>query len=135
MATNVREAVAIMQVCETDLSRAFFSEKNVDAIQRALASTVKAKTGHQIDRQSDRELLGIMRGIYEAYSNNTGGCGELKRLNDIVLDIIVDQVTSGVEGYLSYLKDASTMPEPLSRGTFASIKGERTLEYKVGFSS
>jgi hypothetical protein len=120
-----------MALCSTSLSDAFFSKKNVDVIQRQLAQRVRAKTGHTISRQSDVELMGIMRGVYEGFGNNTGGDQEIKRLNDIVLDIVVTQVISGIEGYLAYLKDASTMPEPLSRGTFASIKGERSLEYRV----
>ena len=100
-------------------------------MQRRLIEAVKAKTGYTVDRQSDVELTGIMRGVYEGFSNNTGGAKEIARLNAIVLDIVVDQVAAGIEGYLSYLKDASTIPEPLSRGTFASMKGERALEYRV----
>lgn len=129
----LRDATAIMQQCETPLSRDFFSEKNVDAIQKKLIDTVKQKTGHVIGRQTDREVVGIMTGVFQGYSVNAGGAAEIKRLNAIVLEILVDQCVAGVKGYLAYVKDASSMPEPLSRGTFASIKGDRTLEYKVGF--
>lgn len=119
--------------CDTDLSRAFFSKTNLNAIQKELKVQIHHATGHVIDRQSDTEVTGIMKGVYEAFSNNEGGKEEIKRLNDIVLDILVDQVKAGVQGYLTYLKDASTIPEPLSRGTFASIKGDKSIEYKVGF--
>lgn len=129
----VREATAILQQCETPLSRAFFSQKNMDAIQSRLIEAVKQKTGHVIGRQSDREVFGVMVGVYQGYSSNKGGSAEIERLNLMVLDIVIDQCVAGVQGYLGYVKDASTMPVPLSRGTFASIKGERTLEYKVGF--
>jgi hypothetical protein len=133
MCNYVQESTRIMRQCETPLSRAFFSEANVDVIQSALISQVEKKTGQTIGRQTDREVVGVMRGVYEAYSSNYGDQAEINRLNAIVLDIVVDQCVAGVKGYLGYIKDASTMPEPLSRGTFASIKGERTLEYKVGF--
>jgi len=119
--------------CDTDLSRAFFSKTNLDGIQKQLIKQVHRATGYTVDRQSDVEVTGIMKGVYEAFSNNEGGKEEIKRLNKIALEILVEQVTSGVKGYLVYLKDASTMPEPLSRGTFASIKGDRSIEYKVGF--
>lgn len=125
--------MATLYRCETDLSRAFFSKTNLDAIQKELKVQIHRATGHVIDRQSDTEVTGIMKGVYDAFSNNEGGKEEIKRLNDIVLDILVEQVKAGVQGYLTYLKDASTMPQPLSRGTFASIKGERSIEYKVGF--
>ena len=127
-----RESLAIMQLCPTPLSTAFFGQKNVDAIQKRLATIVFKKTGHKISRQSDAEVIGVMRGVYEGYSNNAGGSAEITRLNDIVMEILVDQVVAGVQAYVTYVKDASTMPEPLARGTFASIKGERALEYRVG---
>lgn len=120
-----------MQLAPNDLSETFFSRANVDDVQRRLIQRVKTETGYTIDRQSDVELTGIMRGVYDAYSKNCGGAKEIARLNAIVLDIVVDQVAAGIEGYLAYLKDASTIPEPLSRGTFASMKGERALEYRV----
>ena len=125
------DAHKIMQLCRTPLSDAFFSQSNVDALQVRAARAVKARTGHSIDRQSDREILGIMQGIFEAYSNNVLSKKEIARLNDIVLDVVVDQVSAGVKAYLSYLVDASTLPEPLARGTFASIKGSRAVEYPM----
>ena len=119
-----------MQLAPDDLSEAYFSKANVDDVQRRLIQRVKTATGYTIDRQSDVEISGIMRGVYEGFSNNTGGAKEIARLNAIVLEIAGDQVIAGIDAYLSYLKDASTMPEPLSRGTFASMKGERALEFR-----
>lgn len=132
--SSLREATAIMQLRPDQLSTAFFSDKNVDEIQKQLADVVFDRTGKRIGRQSDVELLGIMQGVYDAFSRHTGGKKEIRRLNAIVLDIVIDQVISGIDAYLTYIKDASTMPEPLDRGIFASIKGKNSLEYKVGFS-
>jgi hypothetical protein len=42
----------------------------------------------------------------------------------------MDQVVTGIEQYLGYVKDASTLPEPLARGVNASSKGERVLELR-----
>jgi hypothetical protein len=120
-----RQAVDVLRICPTELTKLFFSKSNVDAIQRRLAKDVKAKT--------DTEIHGVMRGVFSMFSQNVGGFEEVERLNAIVLEIITEQVISGIAGYLNYIKDASTLPEPLSRGTFASIKGEKSLEYKVGF--
>lgn len=133
----VREAVQFLRICETPLSKAFFSVKNVNRIQTQLKNAVKLESGHSIDRQSDREIVSIMRSVYEAFGNNTPEISEnprkeVQRLNDIVLDITVDQVVSGIQGYLQYIQDASTMPEPLARGEFASIKGVKQLEMTYG---
>jgi len=120
-----------MQKCSTPLSVEFMSDKNLDVIQRRLAQQVKSETGKTISRQSDVELRGIMESVFEAFGDISGGKKEIRRLNDVVLDIVVKQVVAGIESYLMYLKDASTLPEPLSRGTFASMKGERNLQYRA----
>ncbi len=125
------ESHQLMQQCPSDVSTKFLSHQNVNVIQKRLALAVKARTGYAISRQSDVELMSIMQSVHEAFSNNTGGAKEVSRLNDIVLDIVVDQVVAGIEAYFNYLKDASTLPEPLPRGTFASIKGERMLPFRV----
>ena len=132
--TYEREATTILQLCQTPLTKRFFSKANVNHLQARLANAVNVTTGYMIDRQSDTEILGIMRGVFDMFSNNVDGDEEIRRLNDIVLEIMTTQVVSGVEAYLQYLRDASTLPEPMSRGSFASIQGEKTLEYKVGFT-
>lgn len=129
-----REAATIMQLRPTKLSNVFFSKKNIDSIQKQLADEVYDRLGKRIDRQSDTELLGIMQGVYNAFSRHTGGKQEILRLNDIVLDIVVEQVVSGVKAYTAYMKDTSTLPEPMERGVFASVKGKNSLEYKIGFN-
>lgn len=128
-AGHLENALAVMRLCGHETAETFFSERNLDYIQRELVRIVKTKTGLTIDRQSDRELVGIMQGVYEAFATHTSNCAEIERLNDIVLDIAAEQCIAGVEAYQVYLKDASTLPEPLERGIFASIKGERSLDY------
>ena len=125
-----------MHLCDSPLSRTFFSVSNINALQKSIHDLVLKESGHSIDRQSDRELVTIMKGVFEAFAQDTYTISqeEIKRLNLIVLDIVVDQVKEGIASHLQYLVDASTLPEPLSRGTFASKRGERQLEFKYGFS-
>lgn len=131
----VAEAMKMLRFCETPISNKFFSVKNVNRIQKQIIQAVKQESGHNISRQSDREIVTIMRSVYEAFGTNIDSKEELQRLNDIVLDITVDQVKSGIQGYLQYIQDASTMPEPLSRGQFASVKGLKNLEMTYGMPS
>lgn len=115
------------------LTEAYYAPANLDAVQRRLQRAIKAK-GYAISRQSDVEVTGVMRGVFENYSTNDVSSDarvirdEIKRLNQIVHEALVDQVMTGIEQYLGYVKDASTLPEPLSRGVNASIKGDRALE-------
>ena len=119
----------------TPLNHAYFGKANVDAVQRALIAAMRAK-GHVIDRQSDNEVLGVMRGVFESYSTNADTADpkyiapEIARINAIVHKVLVDQVTTGIQQYLGYIKDASTLPEPLSRGVNASSKGDNFLQLR-----
>lgn len=113
----------------TPLTQAYFGQKNLDAIQTALLAAIQER-GYAISRQSDTEVLGVMRGVYGTYSTRDTAdiAGEVKRLNGIALEVLIDQVLVGIEQYLGYLKDASSLPVPPPRGENASNKGNRVLE-------
>jgi len=125
----LREATVMIRQCDTPLSDVFFTVSNVNEIQNSLYHLVKAQTGHAIDRQSDIELIQIMRSVYEAFADDVYAARdeEVQRLNTIVLDIVSSQVIEGTKQFLQYIQDASTMYTPLDRGINASIKGERQL--------
>lgn len=125
----LREATMMLRQCDTPLSNIYFTVDNVNYIQRSLFHHVKARTGHNIDRQSDVELIQIMRSVYEAFADNvyTSSDAEVQRLDAIVLDIASSQVIEGTKQFLQYIRDASTMYTPLDRGVNASIKGEKQL--------
>lgn len=110
----------------TPLSEKFFSRANVDALQRALRDVIRRRMGYAIDRQSDQQLMIVMRYVFMQRARHEGGDAEVRRLNDEVLREIAPQVASGVEQYIGYLRDASTLPTPMARGQATSIKGTTT---------
>lgn len=112
----------------TDTARRFFSKANIDRVQRALQKTIKKHMGVTIDRQSDEQLLIVMRYMYMQRGVNFGCDAEVERLNVMVLEEIVPQVAAGLSQYAGYLKDASTLPVPLARGQATSVRGTKTLE-------
>lgn len=114
------------------LSAAFFSNENVERLQRGIQAAIKARTGYRIDRQSDEQLLIVMRYVYMQSARNTGGDAEVRRLNDLVLREVVPQVGAGLAQYLGYLRDASTLPTPIARGQATSIKGTKTTQLFTG---
>ena len=109
---------------------AFFNVTNLDVIQNRLRATIQRQTGYAIDRQSDTDMTVIMRKVFGEQASNgpDNVAAEVNRLNEIVLGIVVPMVASGVAGYLAYLKDASSLPEPLARGMQTSVKGTKTYE-------
>ena len=112
----------------------FFNSNNVDVLQKTLRETIKAKTGYLIDRQADDQLLIIMRGCY--IENNIDRTlppmEQVSQLNAMTVRICLPQIASGLKQYLGYLKDASSLPSPISRSVNTSVKGSRTLELHVG---
>jgi hypothetical protein len=128
---SVRRSLSHMR---TPLFDSFFSTVNIDVVQNRLRATIQKKSGYAIDRQSDTDLLVIMRRVYCDNSNvgATDVAAEVSRLNDLVLFIVVPMVASGVVGYLAYLRDASSLPPPLKYGEQTSIKGTKTYELYRG---
>jgi len=109
---------------ETPLTFLFFSNENVDNIQKLLRMHVYKQLNYVIDNQSVNELLIVMRSIFLEYAahppliNETMTDAqkkelfikyrnEVKRLNDIVIDELVPKLVSQIQQYLVYLQDAS----------------------------
>lgn len=126
-------AISSTQTEHSPLSVAFFSPANMARIQVRLREIVYDKTRCLIDRQNDEQIAIIMRAMFLSTAPHDLGDvpGELKRLNGLVLQELVGQVGTGLLQYFAYIRDASTLPEPLERGKNVSVKGSRSLEYNL----
>ena len=124
----------------------FFSDENVDYLQKRIINEVKTNRNVDINRQSDNSLLGIMQYYFLANLapqtqmltkfGGVKGCGMksiLGDLNKAVLQEAVREVLSGIDMYLDYYKHASSLPVPLDQPTYASQKGANVLSPNVGF--
>lgn len=114
------------RISDTPLARAFFGRRNVDVLQCGLRGAIRERTGYSIDRQSEEELLVVMRYVYIQHGANLGGADEVRRLNRLVLREIVPQVGAALMQYVGYLRDASRVAAPLPRGVATSTKGTKT---------
>lgn len=117
-----------------DLSRVFFSQQNIDALQNAIRYQVYNKSckKHIIDKQSETELKLIMRATYleKARHATRDILEEIKRLNSVVIDFCVPRILQEINIYMHYRDDISHLPIPLERGQFSSSKGQKVLESK-----
>lgn len=112
----------------TPLNVSFFGPRNLDALQREIQVIISEKLGVAIDRQSDEQLLIAMRSVYALYAAQNGNpARETQRLNGIVLGEVLPIIAGNVRQYLTYLKDASTLPTPIPRGLQTSVKGDKTV--------
>ena len=114
-----------------DISKVFFSQQNINALQDAIRYLVYQKRcqKHIIDRQSDNDLKVIMRATYmeHAQHNPRFPLEEIKRLNMIILDYCVPRILQEINMYMRYRRDISSLPVPLDRGEMPSIKGTKAL--------
>jgi hypothetical protein len=118
----------------TELAKAFFSEKNMKAVQNAIRKAVYDKSGpkkYVIDDQSADELTIIMRTMYLQYAQNLPYDipGQVADLNEKVLNWSVPHILSAVDHYNYYLNDISHMPVPLSRSVSLSSAGTKSLPF------
>jgi hypothetical protein len=93
---------------------------------------VKAQSSnaYEISRQSDSELLVVMRSIYiktptNPYSTGSDFKRDICTLNKNVLDWIVPRVLVNVQQYLGYVRDQGNNLRPIERPEYMSGTGMR----------
>jgi hypothetical protein len=119
----------------TDLNTRFFSQENIDALQSRIQVLVRQMVGADIGRQSDSDLMLIMRSYYLQYARNDPNDveAELRELNDRVAGFAANRIAVEVEAYRYYRKDILDFPAPIARGIDTHIYGTRTGELKSFF--
>lgn len=119
---------------KNELSEVFFSRTNIDAIQESIRYLVYKKScgKHVIDKQSETDLIIIMRSTYLQYGEFKpyGIADQVKELNQRVLEYCVPKILEEIKLYMYYRKDISQMPVPLDRGEYISSKGTKVLEQR-----
>ena len=73
--------------------------------------------------------------VFVNLKNKTDIKSEVAKLNTNALQEYISKMISQINMYIYYYKDASQLPEQLSLPTYNSMKGARSLEYNVGFTS
>lgn len=99
---------------ETPLNKLFFSEFNIQLVQKAIRQAFKDKTGVSIDYQNAGDLYAIMRVVF---INNAGNHYEkvneqVRVMNSIVIKTVLPQIQSGVAQYMGYIRDIDTLAVP-----------------------
>jgi hypothetical protein len=120
---------------ETALSRRFFGPENMKVIQAAIRNQVYEKSKERkwvIDDQSADELQIVMRSLYLQYSKNLDYDmpGQIRNLNDLVIEWCVPRILSEIGMYEYYLNDISKMPIPMSHPVSQSSAGTKSLPFR-----
>lgn len=119
----------------TSLNKQFFSPENIDRLQSQIQTLVRQMVGADIGRQSDSDLMLIMRSYYLQYARNNPDevAQEIAELNDRVAQFAANRIAVEVEAYRYYRKDILDFPEPIARPIDTQIYGTRTGELKSFF--
>jgi hypothetical protein len=121
---------------ETTLSKAYFSEQNIQIIQNGIRAGVYQRSNGQyiIGPQDCDSLKIIMRSVFLQYSANQPHniSHQIAELNKIVLEYCIQQVYSEAQGYMKYVDDVSTLVVPIAHPIQAS-NTDRQLEFKGWF--
>jgi hypothetical protein len=121
----------------TPLNSVFFSESNIDLLQRQIHDQVKAMSGgnYSISRQSDDELRIIMRSYYLMFSRNDPNtvARELDELNRRVVGYAAGKIYSEVDFHMFYRKDLEDFAPAIANPVNVGVRGTRTGELKSFF--
>lgn len=127
--TNISEQIQYRH-SDTPLNKLFFSQGNIDSLQSQIQSTVQQMVNATIDRQSDSDLLLVMRSYYLQYAQNdpTRLAQELAELNTRVVNFCANRISVEVEAYRYYRKDIMDFPDPIANPVnvkkYGSMPGE-----------
>lgn len=115
------------------IARHYFTKRNLDDVQRMLRYKVYelSQKRYVIERQNDHAVLGRMANTFRQYGMfpETEDPRQLQRetdrLNALLLSELAPDVAAEVDMYMTYLRDASTLPEPLPRPINVSQRGTK----------
>jgi hypothetical protein len=121
----------------TPLNTVFFSQSNIDSLQEQLQDRISEMSNgkFKIGRQSESDLLLIMRSYYLQHADNNPDevARELIQLNQRVVAFASNRIMVELVAYERYRKDILDFPEPLDLPKDMHIKGTRTGELKSFF--
>jgi hypothetical protein len=116
--------------CKNNLSELYFSQSNIDILQDSIIEGVfKISSGTKICKQSEDELLIVMRSIYLQYGKNQDNNlqGQIKDLNKHVLKYCIENINTNLKQYNGYINDITKERDVLEMPHFVNSKGDKSL--------
>jgi hypothetical protein len=128
MASSVVKERIQYRHSSTPVNEQFFSPQNMDILQDRIRTTVRGMVNADIDRQSDTDLMLVMRSYYLQYAGES-----VEQLNDRVVGFCANRIAVEVEAYRYYRKDILDFPAPIQRPLDTHVYGTRVGELKSFF--
>ena len=118
---------------KTRLSEIFFGKCNIELLQKIIAYDVYKKIGEKIGKQSEHELLIIMRSYFLQEANNVltndeDIKNEIRKLDILIKDECVKRIIVMVKQHKAYIKEIDNVAIPLDRAESTNVKGRKLRE-------
>jgi len=108
------------------MSVIFFSDSNVEALQKTIRFEVYKTKQKVISEQSPNELYTVMRSIYLQNANSRSSTNKfmehLQLLNKLVVDYCIQNVLDQLVQYEGYLLKITNLPQPMTRPQYSPNK-------------
>lgn len=121
----------------TPLNGLYFSELNMQLVQKGIRQKFRNDTNIRIDYQNPNDLYALMRVVF---INNSGDHfsnvnEQVRAMNTIVIDEAIRQIKTGVAQYVNYIRDIETISEPLDRPLNTTTFGKKIdINNKIGIN-
>lgn len=112
---------------DSHMSQIFFSEDNINNIHKLIRYRVYKETNKIIEKQSNKDMLIIMRSIFLQYGDASISTinalkEEIIKLNEKATGYAVNNIVSHLGQHDTYIKDISTMPRPMDLPVYDNKK-------------
>ena len=111
----------------TPLNDMYFSEQNMNLLQRAIRSEFLKQTGLKIDYQNPNDMYAIMRSVF--INNHQNGYSkvdeQIRHMNGVVIREALKQIKTGVSQFFTYVQDLDKPIVPPATPENTSIYGTR----------
>ena len=131
MEDSVKNSLLTLNIEANNTNVNFFSNRNIEYIQKQLILQTKKYTGYTISNQSCSGILSAMQYYYINYPQYTLDQNynlNIENLNILVVNDLTTQTVSGVKQHMEYLKYIKKTPEPLQYGSSTNIKRSNSLQ-------
>jgi hypothetical protein len=114
---------------KSKLSELYFSQSNIDLLQDYIISGVFRNTSTKICKQSEDELLIIMRSIFLQHAKHLdyNFQEQINELNNYVLDYSIKNIESSIKQYNGYIENITKERSVMNMPQSVSVKGDKTL--------
>jgi len=100
---------------ESNLQKIFFSDENIDLINKQIILTVYKRTQYKINFQNKDKILIVMQYIFNEHARHLpyNIKGQIQELNCRIVKNIIGDIITNFEQKIVYLRDIETRREPI----------------------